>query len=142
MADTFKFTIVTPDGEFYNKQVDSITIATSEGEMGIRFDHTPTTVALSTGPILIEKEGKTLRGVIHGGFAEIKEDQVILLPDAAEWPEAIDKVRAEAAKERALKVLESRHLDDIDAEIVARADASLARAVTRLEVMDWADKNR
>jgi len=142
MADTFKFTIVTPDGEFYNKQVDQIVITTSEGEMGIRFDHTPTTVALSTGPIVIYKDDKIHRGVIHGGFAEIKEDQVILLPDAAEWPEAIDLVRAKAAKERALKVIESRHLDDIDAEIVIRADASLARAVTRLEVMDWVDKNR
>lgn len=142
MADTFKFTIVTPDGEFYNKQVEAITITTSEGEMGIRFDHTPTTVALSTGPILIMKDGNEHRGVIHGGFAEIKEDQVILLPDAAEWPEEIDLVRAKAAKERALKVLESRHLDDIDAEIVKRAEDSLGRAVTRLEVMDWADKNR
>lgn len=141
MAETFKFTIVTPDGEFYNKQVDQITIVTTEGEMGILFDHTPTTVALSTGPIVIKQDGKVLKGVLHGGFAEIKEDQVILLPDAAEWPEAIDLERARVAKERALKILESRHLEDIDAEIIAQAEASHARAITRLDVAEWVDKN-
>jgi len=141
MAETFKFTIVTPDGEFYNKQVEQVTITTTEGDMGILYDHTPTTVALSTGPIIIKKDGETLKGVIHGGFAEIKEDQVILLPDAAEWPEAIDLERARAAKERALKILESRHLEDIDAEMIAQAEASHARAITRLDVAEWYDKN-
>ncbi len=141
MAKTFKFTIVTPDGEFYNKQVDRVTIATAEGEMGVLFDHTPTTVALSTGPIVIRQEGKDLKGVIHGGFAEIEEDQVILLPDAAEWPEAIDLERAERAKERALKILESRHLDEIDDETIQKAEDSHARAITRLDVAEWVDKN-
>jgi len=141
MAETFKFTIITPDGEFYNKQVERITIATTEGDMGILFDHAPTTVALTSGPILILKDGKELKGVVHGGFAEIKEEQVILLPDAAEWPEEIDIERAQRAKERALKILESRHLDEYDPETIARAEASRARAVTRLTVMEWVDKN-
>lgn len=141
MAETFKFTIITPDGEFYNKQVEEITIATTEGEMGIMYDHTPTTVALSTGAIIILKEGKEHKGFIHGGFAEILEDQVILLPDAAEWPEEVDIERAKRAKERALKVLESRHLDEIDDETIAKAEASHARAVTRLQVQEWFDHN-
>lgn len=141
MAETFKFTIITPDGEFYNKQVERISIVTAEGEMGILYDHTPTTVALSTGAIVIVKDGKEMRGVIHGGFAEILEEQVILLPDAAEWPEAIDIERAERAKERALKILESRHLDEFDEETIAKAEASHARAVTRLDVQNWVDHN-
>jgi len=141
MAETFKFTIITPDGEFYNKQVDSISIVTTEGEMGILYDHTPTTVALSTGAIIIKKDDKLMKGVIHGGFAEIKEDQVILLPDAAEWPEAIDLERAKRAKEKALEILESRHLDEIDDETIANAEASHARAVTRLDVEKWVDHN-
>ncbi len=141
MAETFKFTIITPDGEFYNKQVERISIVTTEGDMGILYDHTPTTIALSTGAIVIVKDGKEMRGVIHGGFAEIKEDQVILLPDAAEWPEAIDIERAERAKERALKILESRHLNEFDEETIAKAEASHARAVTRLDVQNWVDHN-
>lgn len=141
MAETFKFTIITPDGEFYNKQVEQVTIATTEGEMGILYDHMPTTVALSTGPILIIKDGKEHKGVVHGGFAEIKEEQVILLPDAAEWPEAIDLDRAKKAKEKALKILESRHLDEIDEDTIRDAEAKHARAVTRLEVRDWVDHN-
>lgn len=141
MAETIQFTIITPDGEFYNEPVEQITIRTSEGDMGVLFDHIPTTVALTSGPIVIKKDGKELTGVVHGGFAEIKEDQVIVLPDAAEWPEAIDLERAKAAQERALKVLESRHLNEMDDITIAKAEESHRRAVTRLEVREWFDHN-
>ncbi len=141
MAETFKFTIITPDGEFYDKQVDRIVIYTTEGVMGILHDHAPTTVALSSGPIEIVREGKVLKGVVHGGFAEIKENQVILLPDAAEWPAEIDIERAQKAKERALKILESRHIDEIDEATLQDAQAAHARAITRIDVAEWVDKN-
>lgn len=136
MADnTFLFTIITPDGKFYDDQVEQVTIHTTEGDMGILYDHAPTTVALSTGICAIKKDGKEIRGLVHGGFTEIKETGVILLPDAAEWPHAIDIERAKRAKERAEKILESND----DAVNKDRAKKALERAVTRLEVMEWYD---
>jgi len=105
------------------------------------YDHASTTVALSTGAIVILKEGKEHKGFVHGGFAEIKEDQVILLPDAAEWPEEIDIERAKRAKEKALKVLESRHINEMDEETIRLAQEKKARAETRLMVQEWFDHN-
>lgn len=139
MAEMFKLSIVTPDGEFYNEPVEKIVISTTEGDLGVYFDHTPTTVTLSTGPCVIRKDGKEFKGVIHGGFAEILEDQVILLPDAAEWPEEIDLSRARLAKERAEKLLAEAH--QLDESALIDAKAAHARAITRIEVAEWVDKN-
>lgn len=139
MADTFKLSIVTPDGEFYNEPVEKIVISTTEGDLGVYFDHIPTTVTLSTGPCVISKDGKEIKGVVHGGFAEILEDQVILLPDAAEWPSEIDLGRAKLAKERAEKLLAEAH--ELDANKLLDAKTAHARAVTRIEVAEWVDKN-
>jgi len=139
MAETFKLSIVTPDGEFYSEPVEKIIITTTEGDLGVFFDHTPTTVTLSTGPCVIKKDGKEFKGVIHGGFAEILEDEVILLPDAAEWPSEIDLGRAKLAKERAEKLLlEAHQLDEVK---LLDTKAAHARAITRIEVAEWVDKN-
>lgn len=140
MADQFIFSIVTPDGEFYNSSVEKVTIRTTEGVIGILYDHSPTTVTLGTGPIEIVKDGRKLVGVIHGGFAKIGEEKVILLPDAAEWPEEIDVERARRAKQRALEILESESLYDTDPEKVRKAEWDHARAITRLDVESWVDR--
>ena len=66
---------------------------------------------------------------IARGFAEIRNDKVIVLADSAEGGDDIDRARAERAKERAERRLGSR--DDID---FARCQAALARALTRLQV--------
>jgi F-type H+-transporting ATPase subunit epsilon len=139
MAEMFKLSIVTPDGEFYNEPVEKIVISTTEGDLGVFFDHTPTTVTLSTGPCVIFKNGKEIRGVVHGGFAEILEDRVILLPDAAEWPSEIDLSRAKHAKERAEKLLAEAHqLDEVK---LLDTKAAHARAITRIDVAEWVDKD-
>ncbi len=124
--------IITPDGEFYDGDVKRVIIRTTEGEMGILDDHAPTTVALSTGTCSILTDEKEIRGVVHGGFTEITEGAVTLLPDAAEWPDDIDVERAKQAKKRAEAKL-------AEGEDVVEAKLALERAITRLDVMEWYD---
>jgi len=66
-----------------------------------------------------------------GGFAEIRNDKVIILADTAERPEEIDRPRAERAKERAERRLSGRTQEEVD---YARCQAALARALTRLSL--------
>ena len=68
---------------------------------------------------------------MSGGFAEVRNDRVIILADTAERPEEIDRARAERARQRAEQRLAGRVQGDID---FARAAAALARAVARLQV--------
>ena len=68
---------------------------------------------------------------MSGGFAEVRNDKVIMLLDAAERPEEIDRARAERARERAERRLAGRTPEDVD---YTRALTSFMRALTRLAV--------
>jgi F-type H+-transporting ATPase subunit epsilon len=107
-----------------------VILKTPEGEMGILKDHTPMVVAVSIGPIRIQKDGEWLEAVLSEGFMEIKQDKTVVLVDTAEWPNEIDINRAKAAKERAEERLQ-RQLSQ--AEYV-RSKAALAKAMARLRV--------
>jgi F-type H+-transporting ATPase subunit epsilon len=65
------------------------------------------------------------------GFAEVRNDKVIVLADTAELPPDIDRARAERARERAEQRLSGRTQEEID---YVRASAALARALIRLQV--------
>jgi F-type H+-transporting ATPase subunit epsilon len=68
-----------------------------------------------------------------GGFAEVRNDKVIVLADVAETPADIDRARAERARDRAEARLAGRGASQEEIDY-ARAMASLARALTRLQV--------
>lgn len=71
------------------------------------------------------------RAFISGGFAEVSDNRVIVLADAAELAEEIDVLRARAAKERAERRLRERKAD-LDFQ---RASAALQRAIYRLKTV-------
>ena len=89
-------------------------IATKEGE--VRFK---------------EKEDDDWTKVVVGvGFVYISHNRVIMLVDTAERPEDIDRVRAEAALERAKEQLRQKQ----SIQEYHMNQMALARAMTRLKV--------
>ena len=123
--------IVTPEKEFYSAQVDSMSFKTTEGDMGVLYDHIPVIATLASGTAVF-KIGKDLyEAVLHNGFAEVGEESVNILTDAAEWADEIDMDRAKSAKERAERRLEElTHSEDV----VIQSEASLMRAIARIEL--------
>ena len=71
--------------------------------------------------------GHLLQGDI---FAEILPDKVTLLAEIAEWPNEIDKNRAEAARARA----EERLAHRTEAIDVKRAEFALRKALVRIDI--------
>ena len=53
MAEKFKLTIVAPDREFFDEEVDMVEFNTTEGEIGIYAGHAPLTVIVNPGIITI-----------------------------------------------------------------------------------------
>ncbi len=131
--NTFKLNIVTPDKAFYDGDVDRVMFKSTEGDLAVLFDHIPLTTTLSSGIAVIYKDKKEYPAVLHGGFAEIKEDSVSILSNAAEWPEDIDLDRAEASKERA----EKRMNGGEDKYSTTRIEASLSRAMARIDLIKY-----
>ena len=66
---------------------------------------------------------------MHSGFAEILGDKVTLLAEIAEWPDEIDKNRAQEAKMRAERRLKMKEAG-LD---VKRAEIALKKALVRID---------
>ena len=124
--------IITPDRVFYTGKVSFIEMTTTEGEIGVFEKHVPTTCILAPGIVrLYEDENhqdEPKKAVVHAGFVEILPDRVRLMAEIAEWPDEIDKNRAEEARIRAERRSEENE-EGIDMD---RAELALKRAVARL----------
>ena len=132
MADgnMFRLKIVTPDRIFYEGEVSMVEMNTTDGEIGVYSQHVPTTFILVPGVLAIHEDGEKKYAALHAGFAEVLQNQVTVLAEAAEWPDEIDVERAERAKARAEERLRD-HADNINQ---MRAESALRRALTRIEI--------
>jgi len=127
---SFFLEIVVPDRTFFSGPVESLTVKTPEGEIGILNGHMPMVVAVSPGPAKIQKGGETLYAYLSEGFMEVLQNKAIILADLAQWPEEIDINRAKAAEERARERLHMK-LGRVE---YLRSQAALQRALSRLTV--------
>ncbi len=108
-------------------------IRLAAGEIGVYKKHIPLTTVLAPGIVKIHNDGEEdVRAAVHSGFAEILPDKVTLLAEIAEWPDEIDKSRAEAAKQRAEERLAGR-TEETD---IKRAEFALRKALVRLDISE------
>lgn len=128
----FRLNIVTPEKSFYDDYVNRIMFRATEGDIAVLYGHINLTTTLSSGIAIIYKDDEQIPAILHGGFAEIKKDSVTILSDAAEWPDEIDFERAKASRERA----EKRLANNNETIAQARAEASLLRALARIEALE------
>ena len=130
MANTYKLIILSPEREFYTGEVSELIVGSTEGAIGILANHMPlvTTLRPSISEI-VEKDGEKLKAFTSSGILEVKGNEVTMLCDACEWPEEIDKKRAEEAKKRAEKRIEQKNGVDIK-----RGELALARALARMKL--------
>ena len=131
MAERLTLELATPARMVVAETVDEVVVPGSEGYFGVLPGHAALLATLGIGE-LTYRIGRDERHVaVAGGFAEVRNDKVIVLADTAELPQDIDRARAERARERAEQRLAGRAQDEID---YTRAAAALARALTRLQV--------
>ena len=96
----FDLEIITPDRVFYQGQASMIEFNTTEGEMGVLYDHEPVVTLLGYKDVVYTQGGQKKKATALGGFAEITKDRVTILTDASELADEIDLERAKKAKER------------------------------------------
>ena len=133
MADAnnlFKVEIITPDRIFYTGDASMIEFTTTEGDIGVYKHHIPLTTVIAPGVVTITEDGGKKKAAVHSGFAEILGDKVTLLAEIAEWPDEIDRNRAEEAKMRAERRIKMKEAG-LD---MKRAEIALKKALVRLEV--------
>lgn len=109
---------------------EEVIIPGAAGILTILPGHTPLLTALGKGAIIAyDAKNEPRFFAVHDGFAEILNDRILILADTMELAENIDEERAEAAFKRATK----RLLKPSDNTEIARAEATLARSLARLQ---------
>ena len=100
-----KLEIVTPEKKVFDETVETVTIPTPSGEIGILPNHAPLISSLKPGILSYSHRGTSERMVIAGGFIEVSDNKVSILADVAERGNEIDVEKANGERESAEKAL-------------------------------------
>jgi len=134
MLKQLKLKIITPEKTVYEDMVDSITLPTTEGEIGIFPDHIPIVSALKSGDIVASKNGEHIPFAVVGGFIEFKDNTLAVLADFAEHVSEISDDAVTKAKARAEELQKMKENGDIvDFE---HFESELERSLTRVKISD------
>lgn len=129
--ESFQVHILAADKNFYEGPCVSLTIPTSDGELGILAHHSSMIAAIQPGTLRYQVPGQPPRlAAVSPGMVKVENNDVLVLVDSAERPEEIDAARAKREADEAREALlqkRSRQEHQI-------AQATLARALNRLRV--------
>jgi len=128
--------IVTPEKIVVSQEVDSVVAPGTEGEFGVLPGHIHFLTGIVPGELRYNTGAGKESMAVTTGFAEVSNDKVSILVDAAEKTSEIDVERARQAMERARERLgKDRTTEDIDH---LRAEAALRRAIVRIRIVEKA----
>src|SRR5262245_48819362 len=129
--------VVTPEGQAFHGEAETVVLPGSEGEFGVLPGHEPFLSALRIGAMTIRKAGgEELHAAVSQGFAEVHDDQVSVMVGTCEFAHEIDRPRAEIARDRALRQLEQlRGTPEGEAHYQQYQDA-YSRALARVAISD------
>ncbi|CDM69417.1 putative ATP synthase epsilon chain [Clostridium bornimense] len=132
MNKKFHLTIVTPDNTYYEGEVDELVVTTEKGPIGILANRLSIITAVVPSVISYYEDGNKKVLFTSSGVFKFRDNKAVLMVDACESKEEIDKKRAEEALERSKNRLKE-HSDKVN---VARAKMAMARAMGRLSLID------
>jgi F-type H+-transporting ATPase subunit epsilon len=119
--------VVTPLGIIFTGEANSCTAPGVDGEFQILPDHAAMVSNLNIGIIRFDISGGKRFMSTSGGLLEIKNNELNIIVETAEWAEEIDVKRASEAADRAKKRIKDREGVDLK-----RAELALLRALNRI----------
>ena len=137
---SFHLDVISGVGSLYSGSVKSVRVTGSEGEMGIRYGHTPLLTTIRSGMVsLIDSQDKEDQIYLAGGVLEVQPDSVTILADTALRADDIDEAKAQEAIKNAKESIANHGTGDTD---YAHALSRLADAMARLKVVETARNRR
>lgn len=131
--------IITPEAIVLEETVDEVILPGTSGEIGVLPGHLPLMTTLGSGRLIAVSGAERQKYAVHGGFAEVLPDKVVVLTGAGESVGDIDLSRAKEAlerAERAIKEVEAKPEDESKVEALEMHQAALERARARILIAE------
>ena len=87
---TFHFDLVAPEKLLFSGEVSQVDVPGAEGDFGVLAGHAPLITTLRPGILVVHGEGRQMRIVVSGGFAEVGPAGLNVLADMAVPMEEFD----------------------------------------------------
>ncbi len=84
MPEKLHFSLVSPERELFNSEVDQVDAPGSEGDFGVLVGHAPFMTTLKAGRVKLYNDGQTRVFDLHGGFADVTAEGLTILAEQAE----------------------------------------------------------
>lgn len=140
--NTLQLVILTQERELLRKEVASVTVDTTTGQITVLPEHIPLFSKLSTGELVYRwTEGTSKKSdvfAISGGFVDVSPDgEVTVLADYALRADAISVEQAQEARRRAEEAMQNKESE----QQFRLAEASLRKALNELRVAQRRQKS-
>ena len=127
----FQCVLVTPEQQAFDERVTQVILPLQDGLIGVLSDRAPMLAKLGAGPLRVDLAGNGPRRYyfVSGGVAQMKDNRLTILTDAATPASEIDAeaARAELAEATARRATDHKSLDDRQRQLQsARAKLALA----------------
>ncbi|MCL1807884.1 MAG: ATP synthase F1 subunit epsilon [Oscillospiraceae bacterium] len=133
-AGKLRLRIITPESVKLDEECDMVIARCTTGDMGFLPRHEACSAILDLGVMRIVSNGKNERHLaVFGGIIQVKDDEVTVLTNGAQWPEDIDRALAEAEHAQA-----ERRLKEAENNIeMQQHQVSLRRTLVQIEVSSY-----
>ncbi|WP_017716568.1 ATP synthase F1 subunit epsilon [Kamptonema formosum] len=129
---TLTVRVIAPDKTVWDGSAEEVILPSTTGQLGILSGHAPLLTALDTGVMRVRPEKEWLAIALMGGFAEVEDNEVIILVNGAERGDKIDLEKARTAYSEAQTRLEKAQQGDSKQEQI-QAMQALKRARSRFQ---------
>lgn len=131
MSQLLNLQIVIPEKILLQVQCNLVTIPSTSGEIGILPGHISLITTLNSGVLTYSSNHQIKKIALHWGYAEIHNNQVMILAELAELAEYIDLDRAKTAQLKVEKALQ----EITDEQKVTLLKTKLFRSLTRQQAL-------
>jgi F-type H+-transporting ATPase subunit epsilon len=101
--------VLTPAGVVLEGMAQSVILPGHDGQFGVLTGHAPLTTMVEIGVVRIRQQQQWMAIAVSQGFAQIRQDEVIVLVNTAERGDQIDPTIAQADLLQAEEKLHQAH---------------------------------
>ena len=121
MAGVIRCTVVSPERQLFDGEVDHLVVPGTEGELGVFPRHAAMIAALGPGVVrLTTTAGGSERFAVRGGFLHVKKDVATLLVTDTVKPSDLDRAKLDAEYESVLEALRHPRSEEEFAELLVQ----------------------